>query len=52
MAESSAQRIHNKAVIVEGSLQNEMGCIDVLAKRIWPFDTNGAVDGVRARSFH
>ncbi|HXP94783.1 MAG TPA: error-prone DNA polymerase [Candidatus Binatia bacterium] len=42
----------SNAVIVEGTLQKEMGCIDVLAKRIWSFDTEGAVDGVRARNFH
>src|SRR5579883_1947755 len=40
------------ALIVEGILQKEMGCSDVLAKRIWAFDTEGAVDGVRSRNFH
>jgi error-prone DNA polymerase len=42
----------SNAVIVEGALQKEMGCTDVLAKRVWSFDTEGAADGVRARNFH
>jgi error-prone DNA polymerase len=42
----------SSAVIVEGTLQKEMGCIDVLAKRVWTLETEGAADGVRARNFH
>jgi error-prone DNA polymerase len=42
----------SNALVIEGTLQKEMGCTDVLAKRAWTFDTKGAVDGVRARNFH
>jgi error-prone DNA polymerase len=40
------------ALIVEGTLQREQGCIDILAKRFWPLETGGAVSGVRAHNFH
>jgi len=39
-------------LIVEGKLQKEEGCIDLLARRVWAFDGEGIVDGVRARNFH
>ncbi|MBC5811671.1 MAG: hypothetical protein GIW95_12580, partial [Candidatus Eremiobacteraeota bacterium] len=39
------------ALIIEGTLQREQGCIDVLAKRFWPLDTAGIVEGVRSRNF-
>ena len=40
------------ALIVEGKLQKESGCIDVLARRCWPLDTDGTAEQVRARNFH
>jgi error-prone DNA polymerase len=40
-----------KALIVEGTLQLEQGCIDVLAKRFWALETADAIDGVHARNF-
>jgi error-prone DNA polymerase len=40
------------AMIIEGTLQKEQGCIDVLAKRFWPLDTRGTTEGVHARNFH
>ena len=39
------------ALVIEGKLQKESGCIDVLARRFWPLDVEGATDGVRARNF-
>jgi error-prone DNA polymerase len=39
------------ALIVEGTLQCEQGCVDVLAKRFWPLETGDAVAGVRSRNF-
>ncbi|HMD02237.1 MAG TPA: OB-fold nucleic acid binding domain-containing protein, partial [Candidatus Baltobacteraceae bacterium] len=39
------------ALVIEGTLQKEQGCLDVLAKRFWPLDTHGTTDGVRARNF-
>jgi error-prone DNA polymerase len=39
------------ALIVEGTLQREQGCVDVLAKRFWPLDTGDVVAGVRSRNF-
>lgn len=40
------------ALVIEGVLQKDQGCIDVLAKRFWPLDTGGTIDGVHARNFH
>jgi error-prone DNA polymerase len=40
------------ALIVEGTLQREQGSIDLLAKRFWPLETGGAVNGVRSHNFH
>lgn len=39
------------ALVIEGKLQKE-GSIDVLARRFWPFDMEGLLDGVRSRNFH
>ncbi len=38
-------------VIVEGTLQKEDGCIDVLARKVWSFDASDVVGGVRSRNF-
>jgi error-prone DNA polymerase len=40
------------ALIIEGTLQLEQGCIDLLAKRFWPLDTGDVIAGVHARNFH
>ncbi|MGZ3527284.1 MAG: DNA polymerase III subunit alpha [Vulcanimicrobiaceae bacterium] len=39
------------SLIIEGKLQKESGCTDLLARKFWAFDTNGIVDSVRARNF-
>ncbi|MFN2459999.1 MAG: DNA polymerase III subunit alpha [Candidatus Velthaea sp.] len=39
------------ALVVEGTLQKEQGCIDVLGKRFWALDTHGTAEHVRARNF-
>ncbi|HEY8313814.1 MAG TPA: error-prone DNA polymerase [Candidatus Baltobacteraceae bacterium] len=39
-------------LIIEGKLQKESGCTDLLARKVWAFDTDGIIDGVRARNFH
>jgi error-prone DNA polymerase len=39
-------------VIVEGKLQKEAGCVDVLARQIWAFESEGITAGVRAHNFH
>jgi error-prone DNA polymerase len=39
-------------LIVEGTLQKEYGAIDVIMKRCWSLETDGATDNVRARNFH
>ncbi len=45
--------IHHAAIaIVEGKLQKEGGCIDVLACKIWAFDDKGLSAGVRSHNFH
>ena len=41
----------SQALIVEGKLQKESGCTDVLARRFWPLDTAGMAETVRARNF-
>jgi error-prone DNA polymerase len=38
-------------LIVEGRLQKESGCIDVLAKKIWSFDDEGITRTVAVHSF-
>ncbi|HZT13493.1 MAG TPA: DNA polymerase III subunit alpha, partial [Candidatus Baltobacteraceae bacterium] len=40
-----------QTVIVEGQLQKESGCIDVLARKVWPFDASDVTGGVRSRNF-
>jgi error-prone DNA polymerase len=42
----------SQCLIVEGVLQKEHGCIDVIMKRCWTLDTEGSTDKVRARNFH
>ncbi len=42
----------SQSLIVEGVLQKESGCIDVIMKRCWPLDTLGTTKNVRARNFH
>ena len=42
----------SQCLIVEGVLQKESGCIDVIMKRCWPLDTSGTTEKVRARNFH
>jgi error-prone DNA polymerase len=41
----------SQCLIVEGVLQKEYGCVDVIMKRCWPLDAHGA-EKVRARNFH
>lgn len=41
----------SEALVVEGTLQKESGCIDVLARKFWTLETDGATGGVRARNF-
>lgn len=40
------------SLIVEGKLQKESGCTDLLARKVWAFDTEHTVIGVRSRNFH
>ncbi|GAC1303845.1 MAG: error-prone DNA polymerase [Vulcanimicrobiaceae bacterium] len=40
------------ALVIEGTLQKDQGTIDVIAKRFWPLETHGTLDGVSARNFH
>ncbi|GAC1496699.1 MAG: hypothetical protein NVS1B2_17550 [Vulcanimicrobiaceae bacterium] len=40
------------ALVIEGVLQKDQGTIDLIAKRFWPLDTGGILDGVSARNFH
>ena len=42
----------SQCLIVEGVLQKEYGCVDVIMKRCWPLDAHGAAENVRARNFH
>jgi error-prone DNA polymerase len=38
-------------LVIEGKLQKEAGCVDVLARKFWSFDSGGIVDGIHARNF-
>jgi error-prone DNA polymerase len=40
------------SLVIEGTLQKEQGCIDLLAKRFRLLDTKGTTDGIRPRNFH
>jgi error-prone DNA polymerase len=42
----------SNALVIEGVLQKEQGTMDLLAKRFWPLDTEGTLEGVHARNFH
>ena len=42
----------SNTLIVEGKLQKEQGCVDLLAQHIWTFDGEGLIDGIRPRNFH
>jgi error-prone DNA polymerase len=42
----------SQCLIVEGVLQKEYGCVDVVMKRCWSLDAHGAAEKVRARNFH
>jgi error-prone DNA polymerase len=39
-------------LIIEGQLQKEGGCIDLLARKAWAFEIKDLSQGVRARNFH
>jgi error-prone DNA polymerase len=41
----------SEALVVEGTLQKESGCIDLLARKFWTLETGGATSSVRARNF-
>ena len=40
------------ALVIEGLLQKEQGTINLIARRFWPLETHGTIDGVRSRNFH
>ncbi len=42
----------SNALVIEGTLQKDQGTIDIIAKRFWPFETHGTLEGVSARNFH
>ncbi|HTD35309.1 MAG TPA: DNA polymerase III subunit alpha [Candidatus Elarobacter sp.] len=42
----------SQCLIVEGVLQKDQGCVDVIMKRCWTLDAHGAAEKVRARNFH
>ncbi len=42
----------SSTLIVEGTLQKEAGCIDLLAKKIWSFDDEGITRTLAVHSFH
>jgi error-prone DNA polymerase len=42
----------SQCLIVEGVLQKEHGCVDVIMKRCWTLDAHGTTEKVRARNFH
>jgi error-prone DNA polymerase len=38
-------------LVIEGKLQREEGCIDLLARRFWRFDDEGLTEGIHARNY-
>jgi error-prone DNA polymerase len=41
----------SRTLIIEGTLQNENGCVDILARRFWSFDDEDVTKNVPARNF-
>ena len=41
----------SSTLIVEGTLQKESGCVDLLAKKIWSFDDEGITRTLAIHSF-
>jgi error-prone DNA polymerase len=41
----------SSTLIVEGTLQKESGCIDVLARKVWSFDDDGVTKPLSVHSF-
>ncbi len=39
-------------LVIEGKLQKEGGCVDVIAQRFWSFDSEGITRGVNSHNFH
>ena len=39
-------------LIIEGKIQKEDGCIDVIARHVWPFNGCGIGNAIHARNFH
>jgi error-prone DNA polymerase len=42
----------SQALVIEGTLQKDQGALDIIAKRFWPLETQGTLDGIHARNFH
>lgn len=42
----------SNTLIIEGQLQKEGGCVDLIARKVWAFEAGDLTDGVRARNFH
>lgn len=42
----------SQALVIEGVLQFEQGTHDVIARRFWPLETGGTLDGIHSRNFH
>jgi error-prone DNA polymerase len=40
------------ALVIEGVLQKDQGTCDIIAKRFWALETQGALAGIHARNFH
>ncbi len=38
-------------LVVEGKLQKESGCIDVIARQAWPFETENLLNEIRPKNF-
>jgi error-prone DNA polymerase len=41
----------SRTLIIEGTLQKESGCVDILARRFWSFDDEDVTKNVPARNF-
>ena len=42
----------SQTLVIEGKLQRESGCIDLLARHVWAFDDESVTSGVRSHNFH
>ncbi|MDQ2865311.1 MAG: DNA polymerase III subunit alpha [Candidatus Eremiobacteraeota bacterium] len=42
----------SQTLVIEGKLQREAGCIDLIARTVWSFNDEAVTKGIRSHNFH